>query len=113
MFYRTTNDGYIESRKGIHRKTLVWGQESLLAEYILKKGNTLPRHKHPEEQVGYLVSGHVIFHINNVQYEVFPGDSWAIPGHIEHSADIIEDSVAIEIFSPVRKEYLPQPSTTE
>ena len=107
MFYRTSNGGYVEAREGICRKTLVWGQEALLSEYRLKMGKTLPRHKHPEEQVGYLVSGHVILHINEVKYEVFPGDSWAIPGNVEHSADIIEDSVAIEVFSPVRKEYLP------
>ena len=36
-----------------------------------------------------------------------PGDSWCIPGHVEHRAEIIEDSVAIEVFSPVREDYLP------
>jgi len=107
MFYRNSNDGYTEAREGICRKTLVWGQEALLSEYKLKMGHINPTHKHPEEQVGYLVSGHVIFCINGEKYEAFPGDSWAIPGNVEHSVDIIEDSVVIEVFSPVRKEYLP------
>jgi quercetin dioxygenase-like cupin family protein len=35
------------------------------------------------------------------------GDSWAIPGGIEHSAEILADSVAIEVFAPVRSDYLP------
>lgn len=107
MFYQTSNEGYTEAREGIWRKTLVWGQESLLSEYRLKMGTILPRHKHAEEQVGYLVSGHVILYINGVIHEAFPGDSWAIPGNVEHSADIIQDSIAIEVFSPVRIEYLP------
>lgn len=36
-----------------------------------------------------------------------PGDSWCIPGGVEHSAEIAEDSVAVEVFSPVREDYLP------
>jgi hypothetical protein len=30
-----------------------------------------------------------------------------IPGDIEHQAEIIEDSVVVEVFSPVREDYLP------
>lgn len=107
MFYRSSDQDYIEARVGIRRKSLVWGEKALLSEYQLKMGSILPRHQHPEEQVGYLVSGHIVFHIGQETYTVFPGDSWAIPSGIEHSAEIMEDSVAIEIFSPVRKEYLP------
>ena len=39
--------------------------------------------------------------------EVQPGDSWCILGDILHSAEIIEDSIAIEVFSPVREDYFP------
>jgi quercetin dioxygenase-like cupin family protein len=35
-----------------------------------------------------------------------PGDSWNIPGNVSHRAEILEDSVAIEVFSPVRENYL-------
>jgi quercetin dioxygenase-like cupin family protein len=35
------------------------------------------------------------------------GDSWRIPGDVEHWANIIEDSVAVEVFAPVREDYLP------
>lgn len=45
--------------------------------------------------------------ITGEEYEVNPGDSWVIPGNVEHSAKIIEDSVAAEVFSPVREDYLP------
>ncbi len=36
------------------------------------------------------------------------GDSWAIPGNEEHCAETIEESVAVEIFSPVRDDYIPK-----
>jgi len=34
-----------------------------------------------------------------------PGDSWAIKGNLEHGAEIKEDSIAVEVFSPVREDY--------
>jgi quercetin dioxygenase-like cupin family protein len=40
-------------------------------------------------------------------FEAQVGDSWCIPGGMEHGAEILEDSVAIEVFSPVRDDCLP------
>jgi quercetin dioxygenase-like cupin family protein len=99
--------GYIDAMEGIKRKTLVYGDNMLLTEFRLEKGKTLPVHKHPQEQTGYLVSGRIILAIDGTPHEMRPGDSWSIPGNAEHGADIIEDSVAIEVFSPVREDYKP------
>jgi quercetin dioxygenase-like cupin family protein len=38
---------------------------------------------------------------------VLPGASWSIPGGVEHGGEFIEDSIAVEVFSPVREDYLP------
>lgn len=78
-----------------------------MTEFRLKKGSILPRHRHPHEQTGYLVSGRIRLHIGDQSYDCTPGDSWCVPGDAEHGADVIEDAVAIEVFSPVREEYLP------
>ena len=40
--------------------------------------------------------------------DLMAGDSWCIPSGVEHGAEILEDSVAIEVFSPVREDYLPK-----
>lgn len=92
---------------GVRFKTLVHGERTLLAEFLLTKGRVLPRHSHPHEQSGYLVSGRIELMIGGDRFDVRPGDSWCIPGGVEHEATIIEDSVAVEVFSPVRTEYLP------
>jgi quercetin dioxygenase-like cupin family protein len=52
------------------------------------------------------MSGHIILTIGDEVSEVRPGDSWVIPGNMEHHAKILADSVAIEIFSPRRDDYL-------
>ncbi len=99
--------GYIDAMDGIKRKTLVYGDITLLAEFRLEGGKTLPMHAHPQEQTGYLVSGCIVLTIAGKPHEMKPGDSWSIPGNVEHGARIIEDSVAIEVFSPVREDYKP------
>jgi quercetin dioxygenase-like cupin family protein len=106
---KTGEKDYIKVFDGIKRKTLVYGDNTLLTEFILEKDKILPIHSHAEEQTGYLVSGHIILIIDGERHEMKPGDSWAIPGNILHGAETIEDSVAIEIFSPVREDYIPYP----
>lgn len=108
MFRKHDNTGYTLALEGIEMKTLVHGQKTLMTEFRLKKGSKLPEHSHPHEQTGYLVSGHIQLTIGNEDVDVKPGDSWCIGGDILHSAEILEDSVAIEVFSPVREDYLPK-----
>lgn len=107
MFAVKSDQGYITVADGIKRKTLVYGARTLMTEFLLEKGKTLPGHSHPQEQTGYLVSGQIRLTIAGEEFKVKPGDSWVIPGNAEHSAKVVEDSVAVEVFAPVRDDYLP------
>jgi quercetin dioxygenase-like cupin family protein len=97
---------YIKMLEGISRKTLVNGDSTLLAEFKLDGGSTLPMHRHPQEQTGYLVSGHMVLSIDGIEHDIHKGDAWIVPGGAEHGAKVIEDSIAVEVFSPVREDYL-------
>ena len=108
MFKKHSESGYSIPLEGIEQKTLVYGEKTLMTEFLLKEGSTLPLHAHPQEQTGYLVKGRIRLAIGKEEYEAQPGDSWCIPSGVEHGAEIIEDSVAIEVFSPVREDYLPK-----
>ena len=113
MFERHSESGYHLAFMGIEQKTLVYGEKTLMTEFLLKKGSDLPRHSHPHEQTGYLVKGKIRLSIGAEEFEAQPGDSWCIPGGVEHGAEVIEDSVAIEVFSPVREDYLPKQNENE
>ena len=108
MFEKHSNKGYNSILEGIELKTLVYGKNTLMAEILLKKGSTLPRHSHPHEQTGYLVKGHIRLSIEKDEHDVHPGDSWCIPANVEHGATVMEDAIAVEVFSPVREDYLPK-----
>lgn len=107
MFVKAGDDGYVEALPGISRKTLSHGDATLLTEFRLLAGFPLPVHDHPQEQTGYLVSGRLRLTIGDEAQEIGPGDSWSIPGGVAHGAEVLEDAVAIEVFSPVREDYLP------
>ena len=108
MFYKKSSDLYIAPLEGVRQKTLVYGENTLMTEFLLDGGSRLPIHHHPHEQTGYLVKGKLKMRIGEDTVIAEPGDSWCIPGNSSHGAEALEDSVAVEIFSPVRKEYLPE-----
>lgn len=107
MFTEHEESGYGEALPGIRQKTLVWGENTLMTEFLLARGTILPAHSHPHEQTGYLVTGHMTLYIGDERFDAKPGDSWNIPANAEHMAEIHEDSSAIEVFCPVREDYLP------
>ncbi|HPS58891.1 MAG TPA: cupin domain-containing protein [Spirochaetota bacterium] len=106
MIGRHTSDKYIQILDGIRIKTLVHGESTLMAEFQLSRGSILPAHSHPYEQTGYLVSGCISLFIGGMDFAMKPGDSWCIPAGEDHRAEVHEDSVALEIFSPPRGDYM-------
>lgn len=107
MFKKCGNDGYKQVLAGIEQKTVAYGDQTLMAEFRLQQGANLPLHSHPHEQIGYLVTGHLLLTIGEEVHDVLSGDSWCIPGDVPHCAECLEDAVAVEVFSPVRVDYLP------
>lgn len=106
MFGKATEERYSDILPGIKVKTLVHGDKTLMTRFVMTAGSELPRHSHPYEQTGYLLKGKIRLTIGEKAYDVSPGDSWCIASGVEHSAIIIDDSAALEIFTPPRADYL-------
>jgi quercetin dioxygenase-like cupin family protein len=107
LFYKVNDSGYKQVLPGIRLKTLVYGENTLFSEFRMEANSILPQHSHYHEQTGYLVEGRIRLTIGQQTFEAGPGDSWCIPSNTDHSAEILEKSLAIEVFSPVREDYLP------
>ncbi len=106
MFVKDATKPLLSVVAGVERKTLAVGENTLMSKFVLEKGSELPLHKHPHEQIGYLVSGKIILTIGADSCSLDPGDSWAVPGGVEHKAEVLERAEAIEVFYPVRQDYL-------
>jgi len=75
MFYKREMKGYLSAIEGVKQKTLVYGDKTLMTEFVLEEGSDLPIHSHPHEQTGYLVSGKLKMFIGEEIFTVEPGDS--------------------------------------
>lgn len=107
VYFQGSHNGYISSSEGVARKTTVFGSNSLMIEVKLEKSKGLAPHQHPQEQTGYIISGKLMFTIDGEKYEMQAGDSYCIPADVEHGVEALENSFVVEVFSPVRKEFLP------
>jgi len=106
MLYKKSSEGYKSLIAGINFKTLVHGENTSLHEFKLSAGSIIPKHSHIHEQTGYMISGKIKFILNDGEFLSESGDSWCILGNTDHEVHVLEDSVVIEVFSPVRQEYL-------
>jgi len=106
MFGTFTEERFNDILPGIKIKTLVHGQDTLMSKFVMQRGSKLPAHSHPYEQTGYLLNGKIRLTIADKSLEMKPGDSWCVGSGVEHSADILEDSSALEIFTPPRADYM-------
>lgn len=109
MFTPGGDEGYQDALPGIRRRTLAYGDTTMMTEFRLRGGAVLPVHDHPHEQTGYLVTGRLRLTIHDETRDLGPGDSWSIPGGVPHGAVALADTVAVEVFSPLRDDFLPAP----
>jgi quercetin dioxygenase-like cupin family protein len=107
VYYKKNDGGYKKALEGVDFKTLAHGKNTHLCEFRLAESSTIPMHKHPQEQIGYMVSGRMKFTIGEETFMAEPGDSWNIPSNVEHGVEILQNSVVIEVFSPLREDYMP------
>ncbi|ATP56294.1 cupin [Pedobacter ginsengisoli] len=91
---------------GVDFVVLSIGNKSMVAKMLYKVTDNVPFHKHPNEQSGYVISGRYILCFDGQRYELATGDSYSIPANVEHSIDIIEPGEVLDVFTPIRQDYL-------
>lgn len=92
--------------KGVSLDSLAVGEKSIVCKMNYVIGNFATEHTHPHEQSGYVISGKYQMTVNGAEYELNPGDSYAIPGNVPHSFKVIEGGEVIDVFTPIREDYL-------
>lgn len=91
---------------GLSRQVLAYSDKLMLVRHLMEKGWTGARHSHPHEQLVYIVSGHIQFKGGERTFDARKGDSFVVPGGIEHQANAIDESEVLDVFTPVREDYM-------
>ena len=87
-------------------RKLVTGDRVMLSELVLKKGCIVPAHHHENEQVTYVLRGTLKFVVNGKEIILHTGDVLHIPSNVVHSAEALEDTLDLDVFSPPRQDWL-------
>jgi quercetin dioxygenase-like cupin family protein len=88
------------TRQVIHSETMT------VAKLHLKQGCVVPEHSHPNEQISMMDQGVLRFIIGGEEVIVRAGQALRIPPGIPHSAEALEDSIATDLFSPPREDWI-------
>ena len=89
----------------ISRK-LVTGERQMLAQIYLKKGALVPMHSHESEQMTYVLQGALKFLVGGMEVTLREGEVLHIPSRVEHQAEALEDTFELDVFSPIRQDWL-------
>lgn len=104
-FVTPADSPQVEVAPGIYRRTMGTTDEAMVCEFFLERGAEVVAHSHHNDQVGYIVFGKFEITIGSETHICIPGDSYAIPGGVEHCGVALEDTITIDIFSPPRNDY--------
>ena len=97
---------------GIERQMVV-GEQMMICRFRFAPLLVTPEHTHPHEQMSIVVSGRVRFFVEGVERIASPGDVLHFPPNCLHGATMMDEEVVlIDIFSPIREDFLePEVST--
>ncbi len=84
----------------------VHGESMTLSFVDIKKGSVMPEHKHPHEQITYIIEGELEMVIGGEKMILTPDTFHVIPGNTLHSAFARTDVKVMDAFHPVREEYI-------
>jgi quercetin dioxygenase-like cupin family protein len=98
-------EGMSTPEPGLRRQVMSYSPAMMLVRHTMTKGWVGSRHSHPHEQLVYIVSGRISFEHPGGTFVAGPGDSFLVPGNVEHQATATEDAEVLDVFTPMREEY--------
>jgi quercetin dioxygenase-like cupin family protein len=87
-------------------RKIVAGDREMLAQTYLKRGALVPLHAHVSEQMTYVLQGALRFLVEGEEVIVREGEVIHIPSGVSHQAEALEDTFELDVFSPVREDWI-------
>ena len=106
---------YFYSEKDVERRELlpgvfarlIWGEKIMMGIIDIEPDTEVPEHQHPHEQAGRILKGAAWFYVGDDEKLLVVGDHYVIPGDVPHRVVATGDGcVALDIWSPIRDEYI-------
>src|ERR1700751_4338500 len=92
-------------------RKIVTAEREMLAQISLNRGCVVPNHSHESEQMTYILQGALKFLIGGEEITVREGECLHIPSWVEHQAEALDDTSELDVFAPIRQDWLDHTDT--
>lgn len=92
---------------GVVRKVLAYSENLMSVELHFEKGAVGAKHSHPHEQIGYLISGSLLYQEEGQEDKILvAGDTYYVAPNVVHGVVAVEETKLLDIFTPMRKDFV-------
>ncbi|MCA0364227.1 MAG: cupin domain-containing protein [Bacteroidetes bacterium] len=91
---------------GIKRKIMAHNTEMMVVKVAFETGGIGAMHSHPHTQASYVSKGKFKITIDGQTKTLSEGDVYFVPSGLEHGAVCIEAGELIDVFNPLREDFL-------
>ena len=103
---RLWNDEPVEQLSPLIERQMAHSETMTVARILLSRGALVPRHEHPNEQITTVLEGRLRIVLGEEERIVSTGASVLMPAGVPHEVEALEDSIALDVFSPVREDWV-------
>ncbi|MFQ6001284.1 MAG: cupin domain-containing protein [Anaerolineae bacterium] len=104
-FFKVDELTSTQAMEGVSRRA-VYLDQVMLTFFDLAPHSIVPKHKHPHEQITFIIEGEMEFTLGNETRVIGKGEGVAIPSNVEHGAKVLHlPTKAIDAWHPPREDY--------
>ncbi len=103
--YRWTDLPTDKPRPLLERRRII-GRKMMIAEVLIEKGFVVPSHAHENEQFACVIRGRIRFGLGvegspeHHEVELTDGEVLHLPANVPHSAEALQETLVLDLFSP-------------
>jgi quercetin dioxygenase-like cupin family protein len=106
QFVANDEIGWVDLDRNVRRKIMAYDDNLMLVKVEFKSGGVGPLHKHVHSQITHVDSGVFEVEIGAQKKILKAGDVFYVSPNVLHGAVCIEDGLLIDVFSPMREDFI-------
>lgn len=106
VFIQDQDIAWETAGEGVRRKIMAWDDKLMLVRVEFETGGIGQLHQHYHSQITHVESGSFEVEIGGEKKVLNAGDVYYIPPHILHGCVCLEKGVLIDVFSPMREDFI-------